>query len=322
MKYIGFLLLAFTAILLMVFTLIFTISESLLLGILLAIFFMIGAFVIARVGKETIHAHIEKYPWDRIYFFQAVSVSLGAFSTYLLSVHLNLGAVLASALIGILAVLIIKPYAVPIFCGSFAGMSHPEVFGMVPMIWVSIGAGIIYLFAVGSFNGYGGKLGTIAFASGLIVWLFLSTDFMIGASFEGYMIMSILIVSVLGASLTYLISIKLKKGPVMASGIVGVIAFIAFSLFFNQHLGVLATAMFGASFVGMSQTKRMPSYLGIMIAGLLFGAIFILSAPYFNGVGGKLGTIALISIMGVSGAHQLLKRLTIKDNVQTKNRLN
>ncbi|WP_435183817.1 hypothetical protein [Halobellus sp. EA9] len=97
--------------------------------------------------------------------------------TYVSSVHLGHGPVQASALVGLVGGLVCPPLlpageglAAVVFCASFAGMAQPA---RVPDEWTMTVTGALCGLLVAAtstvFVGFGGKLGTIAFAACLIV---------------------------------------------------------------------------------------------------------------------------------------------------------
>ncbi len=118
--------------------------------------------------------------------------------------------------------------------------------------------------------------------------------------------LSIMFAGILSALLTYEIGTVRNKGAVRASAIVG----LAFSLPFylapaaGIALGALAqvpAAAMGASFVGMSSSKTVPSRLWIGASAVIFSGIFLFSSPAFAGNGGGLGISAFISVMTAIG---------------------
>ena len=105
----------------------------------------------------------------------AGAAAAGVTSVY--SVRLGHGPVQASALVGLVGGLVCPPLlpageglAGVVFCASFAGMARPT---RVPGAWTTATAGAVCGLLVAAtstvFVGFGGKLGTIAFAACLIV---------------------------------------------------------------------------------------------------------------------------------------------------------
>jgi hypothetical protein len=108
--------------------------------------------------------------------------AVGAVLTFLLQKN-GLSAVVASCLIGLLgagigALIPGSTYAylpAVVFAGTFVGMTALNI-GSVPiMIAAGAGAGLLYALTVTTvFPGYGGKLGTVAFISTILVVFALS----------------------------------------------------------------------------------------------------------------------------------------------------
>eukprot|EP00928_Gymnodinium_smaydae_P001227 TRINITY_DN10462_c0_g1_i1.p1 TRINITY_DN10462_c0_g1~~TRINITY_DN10462_c0_g1_i1.p1 ORF type:complete len:572 (-),score=61.80 TRINITY_DN10462_c0_g1_i1:370-2085(-) len=99
----------------------------------------------------------------------------------------------------------------------------------------------------------------------------------------------------LGAFLTFRFQHGQLVNPVLASGITGALA----SCFGSPFREI----MLSGSFSGMSghvDTNGPFTYTDIVCVGIITGITFELFKPHFNGVGGKLGTIAFIS--STSGA--------------------
>lgn len=114
-----------------------------------------------------------------------VYVSLGALLTYFISVDLEFGSVIAAGFTGTLVSYLpymfpkktwIKRVPVAAYCGAFVGMTAPAVsLGHTFIIFSAFLTGALFVAAKNVFNGFGGKLGTIAFGgvalSSLIVYL-------------------------------------------------------------------------------------------------------------------------------------------------------
>ncbi len=239
----------------------------------------------------------------------ALGAFMGAWSTYLLNVYIGLGAVLASCFIGIIAALYFKKVQVPVYCGAFLGMSSMVLLPLQAFAVASILVAIVFLLTKDVFNGYGGKLGTIAFSAALITaWLFSysAPGIQINTMLEALLV---IIFAMIGAGLTFAMNHRLNAGPVLSSAVVGFFLG-AILLFFPHVFGeVLALVVVGASYVGMCGANRFSDERGIIVAGLFFGLIYIFSAPYLGGAGGKLGTTAFISGLSVKGLFTLSVQL-------------
>lgn len=105
----------------------------------------------------------------------------------------------------------------------------------------------------------------------------------------------ILIVAILGSVLTFYVSIHLNKGNVLASAVVVLLAGILETFipgFFNAQVG---GAMAAGSYAGMVSGQKIGDIKEVMAIGVLCGVLFAALMPAYNGMGGRLGTIAAIS---------------------------
>jgi len=117
---------------------------------------------------------------------------------------------------------------------------------------------------------------------------------------------AILIISILSALLTYEIGSVRNKSAVRASAISSLI--FGLPVYLAPAAGIAAgafammpAAAMGASFVGMSSTKAVPSRIWIVVSAAVFSGIFLFSSPAFAGNGGGLGISALISVISTIG---------------------
>ncbi|MBT8295878.1 MAG: hypothetical protein KJO51_05635 [Gramella sp.] len=115
--------------------------------------------------------------------FLVTGSSLGALITYGLHVELPVSTVLAAGLTGLLSSFlpylnrssqILKVLPAAIYCGAFAGMTGPSIANGYGFICLAgIFSGIILVISQNTLNGYGGKLGTIAFGGVALMTLIL-----------------------------------------------------------------------------------------------------------------------------------------------------
>ncbi|WP_436345790.1 hypothetical protein [Natronorubrum sp. FCH18a] len=236
----------------------------------------------------------------------ALAVVTGAAVTYALSVHVGLGPVVASALIGLLVGLAAPKVGVPVYCGSFVGMASPAVFASLEYVAVAgLVAGLGFAATTESFGGVGGKLGTLALFGCLTTAAVVGLEFT-GASAPRWGLASVVVpVAIVAAVATAVLSVRLELGAVIGSGLVGLVAGVAFPLAVPELGATLAAAAFCASFVGMSSTERLAGVPHVAVAGGLSGLVFLAVAPAFDGAGGKLGTVAFVSCIGLIGTLEL-----------------
>ncbi len=237
-----------------------------------------------------------------------LAVVAGALITYILSIDLGLGAVTASGLIGVLAALVIPDYAVPAYCGSFAGMSSARLLGSHwEIVLAGSIAGLIFILTDCAYPGFGGKLGAIAFTGCVIMGLSLRRPFIVTPIPDPSVAMVIIIASVAATVATYWLSITLGHGAVMASGFVGLLGGLILPAIYPDTGPLLAVMVICASFSGMSSAAKFPSITMMLGAGLVTGVIFVYSMPQLGGAGGKLGTIAFASVMAVRSYYDLVE---------------
>ena len=101
----------------------------------------------------------------------------------------------------------------------------------------------------------------------------------------------------LGALICYLLNVYTDLGSVLSAGIVGTLAsFIPVLNKESLYLSKLPAAIYCGVFVGMSSIDVSPSITFVIIAGVIAGIVYLLSKNLFVGLGGKLGTIAFLSV--------------------------
>ncbi len=101
----------------------------------------------------------------------------GAVITFLMHKH-GFGVVAASCIVGLLGCLIenlvqIPHLALVVFAGSFVGMTSTSVADVSIIILAGLITGLVYIFSLNVFDGFGGRLGTIAFISTVIAFYIL-----------------------------------------------------------------------------------------------------------------------------------------------------
>ncbi|MDD2502527.1 MAG: hypothetical protein PHG58_01540 [Clostridia bacterium] len=241
--------------------------------------------------------------WSKEDIFKILSVVISSIVTFLISGDLGMNTIIASALVGLIAALIIPKFSGEIFCGSFVGMvSHMLIGNIFYLLLAGLVAGIVFVI-IGNrvFQGFGGKMGASAF-SACVIMLLLNGKRITGAAItESEVIALILVFSVLSAVLTYSISVRLKFGPVLASSIIGLIGGLILPIVYLEYGNILAAVNFCASFSGMAAKERFPNELSMILVGFITGLIFIFSYTFMVGAGGKLGTIALASNIACAG---------------------
>ncbi len=267
------------------------------------LFFAVLGFLF-RYAKELKEKIIPKISREDLLLI--LCVLGGTVITFLLNNHLELGSIIPAALVGLVAALFAGKKAGPIYCGAFVGMACQEVSGtFYSILLAGLLAGGLFVLNKNHFNGFGGKLGILAFTGCLVVFFLRGEEFS-SLIIEGSRLKwMIVFYSVLGAVLTYFGSFRLNQGPVLSSALTGLVGGIILPSIFPEVGLLLAGAMFCGAFVGMSSPERLPNEGFIVIAAIFAGIFFVYSSSYLGGTGGKLGAIAFISTIGVRGLADL-----------------
>lgn len=252
----------------------------------------------------------KKYSFDSIDFYNFIALLIGAYLSFVFNNYLKMGPVVASALVGVLFALMVPKFAVPAYCGSFVGMASCILFTTyVYLAFAAIVAGIVFVLSKNVFNGFGGKLGTIALTGCILASFFADKKVIDISSIPAWDTGKFLLLySIIAAVISYVLNIRLKYGAVTGSGVVGLLAGLIMPQIFPEIGGSAAVMMICASFVGMSSQTRLPNELYVGLAAILSTFLFIYSSPYFCGTGGKLGTIAFISCIIIRGFLDILEK--------------
>jgi len=236
-------------------------------------------------------------------------VILGVFITYSLNHFLGVSVVLASSFTGLMGYFFIRNHETAIYCGSFAGMVSVSLFGFLEVSVLAIICAFIFILTKPLFKGYGGKLGTIAFMSSLIVHSIFSDEFIsITTDFNMFLL---ILTTTAGVLVTYYIKHFFKVSAVFASALPSLIFALIFIYLIPDHSDYVVV-FFSASFIGMSNKKRLRNIYFVLLSGIVLGLIYDVFIEFFNGLGGKLGLMALISVIITSGISMILEKIKMK----------
>ncbi len=250
------------------------------------------------------------YEWGDLFDF--FGVFFGGMITFFLQTELGLNPVLASGVVGLVGGIFLKKIGPALFCGSFVGMASPAMFYVLPgVVLSSLMAGIVFVITRDLFIGIGGKLGTIAF-SGCLMSSWVLGYVPMSDPVPGWNVgLPILLSSLLGAVVTFILHHRMRLGPVISSALIGVVSGMLFPLIFGHVFGLLlAVITFCASFAGMAARDQIAGLWEMAAAGVLCGLLFMFTSPHLGGAGGKLGTIAFASLLGLIGWRQLIGRIS------------
>lgn len=105
---------------------------------------------------------------------------------------------------------------------------------------------------------------------------------------------NVIIACLIGAVLTYFLSVNLNLGVVISASFVGLVAVYTCKL--SKIVKDLSPPIYCGAFVGMVSPLILPNILFVAIAGIIAGIIYYLSHYTYTGIGGKLGTIAFVGV--------------------------
>ncbi|MEI7474754.1 MAG: hypothetical protein WCK67_08235 [bacterium] len=246
---------------------------------------------------------------------------------------LGVSAVLSSSIAGVIASCLAialkdnKNYSASAFCGSFAGMTSLSlIFGkennifskkcMLLTLLLGFILSFVYFFisklnsknkfSKYLFNGYGGRLGAIAFISVLIFIIlksFLLNEFSflpIQKNITETNCFLLIFITCIGAFATSRLSnlsvfIKNSNYKILIPALLSFLAYIIFCNF-SANSAIFSQAFYAGTFVGMSSIDLLPKK-GTIFAGTLTGIILTFAENIFKGVGGKLGFTAFIAVL-------------------------
>jgi hypothetical protein len=254
----------------------------------------------------------KKYAW-----LPVISV-VSSLSTYFLSHDLQLGAVIAASIIGLVAGFLFKDslFAVGSYSAAFMGMVSKAV---IPQWYYLIPAGLIHAIVVIAmlkiFVGWGGKAGTMALisviANSLVIYFLVPVNYY-SADPLGKIAATTaelwgvgLIAGIAGIMLTIVLREKalnkLKRNDaVIGSAIIallgGIAAFILKGAPFNYaNATFIGATIASGTYAGMASRKILPKLYDFLAVGIILGILNVALVPILPGFGGRLGTIGLIS---------------------------
>lgn len=112
------------------------------------------------------------------------------------------------------------------------------------------------------------------------------------------MSMILILASLFGGFGTFELTHRLSLSNIRSSSLITISAYFILKFTVNlevELLHLIATAVFGGSFVGMS-SNHILNRLELLFASLFFGILFILLIPHLAGLGGALGISAFVSV--------------------------
>ncbi|MDD3711894.1 MAG: hypothetical protein PHZ28_00175 [Candidatus Izemoplasmatales bacterium] len=267
-------------------------------------------FLLLVIGSIAVAIKSRLAPKEKIRFlnWESLFVFAGVILTYEISYLFSWSSVLSSASIGFFGYLFFRKYSMGIYCGSFAGMMSYAILNHYQMLIVGIVCVFSFQIIKTILDGYGGRLGSIAFISTTIVSLIFAKSMLeIEVEVIWYLVF---VFAVAGSMISSFIHNQLGKSAVLASALPSLIITILIDFLF-PNLAVYSGIFFTASFVGMSNKYVITNWIISLIIGIILAIIFLLFLDYFNGFGGKMGLMAFTSIMISQGLFYLAKKVKL-----------
>lgn len=110
-----------------------------------------------------------------------------------------------------------------------------------------------------------------------------------------------------GALTCYFLNHGFQLGPVISAGIVGTTAsFIPLINRQSNYLKQLPATFYCGAFIGMTSLNIASSVYFVLAASFFAGVLLLVSKSLFNGLGGKLGTVAFTAVTFTSFVFFLL----------------
>lgn len=230
-----------------------------------------------------------------------LALTAGAYTTFVLNHSLGLGSVIASSTVGLIGAWFFKRYAVAIYCGSFIGMACNLIFNHpLSLLIACLVSGTLLVLSQPFFNGYGGKLGFVAFCGTLTASFLIQSPF---RTIDGLAptLYPLVILFIIGAGLsTYALQRTFDMDAVSASALVGLVL----ALIYPVPNHTIVVAAFCATFTGMVSPLKIKRYSDMLFLSLLTSVLYIAVFALFDGAGGKLGSIAFLStVSGTAMIH-------------------
>ncbi len=230
--------------------------------------------------------------------FDMISILSASLIVYLFHNYLDIHFFVMVPIVALVGAFFLSKYENPIYLGAFIGMTSVGMGYFIIIIFLS---SLLYLFFDEAFSGFGGKLGSSAFFGGVFIAIFAKNEVIL--TYNNIEIYIIIITSVVAGLFTAIIQRYYKLSTVLASAFVGLLG-TAFLVFKNFNYGMLITSVtLGASFIGMTVKENLKLHY-ILFASLAFALLYIY-VP-FNGIGGKLGFTAFLSVLIVKGVSNLI----------------
>jgi hypothetical protein len=168
------------------------------------------------------------------------------------------------------------------------------------VLLIALICGLIVFLLKPVFRGVGGKLGTMAFISTFLFAIITQKEFLIVNNDLNFLRLTI--ISVLGTLISFYTQHLLKQSAIIASALPSLI-FALVMVYLIKDYTACTVVFFSASFMGMSSKERIKNVYLVLIAGIIHAFMFYIYFEHYNGLGGKLGLMALTSVLITIGLY-------------------
>lgn len=117
----------------------------------------------------------------------------------------------------------------------------------------------------------------------------------------------ILLAALTAGVTTYIVSNFLKRGAVIGSAIITLVAGLMLPYFFPAIGTEMALAAACASYAGMISIENALNLIEMSVISLMTGILFLAASQAFPGIGGRLGAMAAISCFAWLGFKKVFK---------------
>lgn len=274
-------------------------STFVLIVILLFMFLRIKKGV-AKIKTDFLRYCIPSFKHNQLKIIGIVTAA--SVITFTLNNYTDLSSVTASSLVGLIGALLFPKKEVPIYCGSFVGMTGAGVLtGIETVIIAGLISGILLAGTEPLYVGFGGKLGACAFFGAMITALFTNRFVFSDPNLTPQFDIMIPVLLVIGTVGTLWIRDFAHHSAVISSGIIGIAGSLILPSFFPINGLLYATTLFCGTFVGMSAMEHLKNYKYTITAALMCALCYFYTSPIFPGKGGKLGALAFGAMVATSG---------------------
>lgn len=265
------------------------------------LFIIAAVIVFIRIIKKAEFSELDE---EEIFSF--IAILTGALVVYFFGTEINIDKNITVGLVAIITGLLVKKYTAEAVLGAIIGAGLCQYTGYFGIIFISVFAGIFNTLLKEVFVGIGGKSGTIAFVGGIIVLMFFGEVLGNGLPKDNMQLLFILLVSFIAALLTFILNNDFNLGPTIAYGIVILLGSVYLLIPATKSLE-FSSIIYGSALLGMSNKNQKDDYFIMIIASIIFSFCIFVGTSFIN-IGGRVGLLALISVLTVKEPYYLIKK--------------